>query len=371
MNKEYYSLGLMSGTSLDGIDASIILSDGENKLEIIDNYYEKYDDKFKLELRKFINQATSIDFINKNKSNYSELEKKITLLHISTSQKILEKNKDINIDLIGFHGQTILHSPSNKFSIQMGNPILFSEKIKKKVCFNFREKDIQNGGEGAPLSPIYHYLIFKKLKFTSPTIFLNLGGVANITFIDKNEEIYSTDIGPGNCLIDQWIRDNSKKNFDLDGLIAKSGKTNKTILNKAIHNWRNDFIKKSLLNKSYDIKDFNISFIKGLNLKDGAATITEYTSQILADYFNNIEDDKIKIIICGGGRKNNFLLRNIFNKTKFQFELVDKYNINGDFIESQAFGYLAIRSYLKKNISFPSTTGVKNSISGGQIFENF
>jgi len=370
MSKEYYSLGLMSGTSLDGIDASIILSDGENKLEIIDNCYEKYNHKFKLELGKFINCTTSIDFIKKNKSDYLRLEKKLTLLHADISQKILEKNKDINIDFIGFHGQTILHSPCNKFSIQMGNPNLLSEIVKKKVCFNFREQDIQNGGEGAPLSPIYHYLIFKKLKLNSPIIFLNLGGIANITFI-KNEEIYSTDIGPGNCLVDQWIKNKTKKSFDLNGLIAKSGKVNRTILNKAINHWRTNFIKKSSLNRSYDIKDFDISFIKKLNLKDGAATITEYTSQILADYFNNIEDDKTKIIICGGGRKNNFLLRNIFNKTKFQFELIDKYNINGDFIESQAFAYLAIRSYLKKNISFPSTTGVKNPVTGGKIFENF
>ena len=164
MNKRYYSLGLMSGTSLDGVDASIILSDGEKKLDIIDNYYEKYDNNFKFSLKEFINKVTSLEYIKNNKDLYRKLENQLTINHAKVSKEIINKNKDIQIDFIGFHGQTILHKPKKSISIQMGDPNLLSQLLKKKIYFNFRQNDILNGGQGAPLSPLYHQLILSKIK---------------------------------------------------------------------------------------------------------------------------------------------------------------------------------------------------------------
>ena len=367
MNKRYYSLGLMSGTSLDGIDASIIVSNGENDLEIIDNYYEKYDKSFQFKLKEFINKTISFEYINNNKALYKKLENQLTINHAKVSKEIINKNKDIPIDFIGFHGQTILHNPKKGISIQMGDPNLLSQLLKKKIYFNFRQNDILNGGEGAPLTPIYHYQIFKKIKLEPPVIFLNIGGIANISYIDINEEITSFDVGPGNCLIDQWIDQTINKDFDRDGLIAESGKIDNNILYQAINN--NKYLKSN--QKSFDIKNFDTSFVHGLNLENGVATLTAYTAYIIAERINKINRNQIPIILCGGGRKNKFLLKNISKYTKYNLINIDNFGIDGDYIESQAFAYLTIRSYLKKNISFPSTTGVKLPVTGGEMFENF
>ena len=198
-----------------------------------------------------------------------------------------------------------------------------------------------------------------------PVVILNIGGIANVTNIDIESNIYSSDIGPGNCLIDQWIRFNSrnKKRYDVDGKIAQSGKINDKILFKALDKWqhKNDAV-------SYDIKDFDLSFVRGLSLEDGAATLTEYTSEILYNYLNLsvLSGDNI-IIVSGGGRKNKFLINSIEKKTKRVIKLIDDFGINGDFIESQAFAYLAVRSMRGLPFTWKNTTGVKNPTSGGLL----
>ena len=177
--------------------------------------------------------------------------------------------------------------------------------------------------------------------------------------------MYSQDIGPGNCLIDQWIRQNSKRKYDNRGEIAKSGKINKIILNQALENFSYN---NSL--KSYDIKDFDIYFVRGLSLEDGAATLTEYTAEILTTRLRNTLVGTKNIVITGGGRKNKILVKSIREKMKIPILLIDDYGLDGDFIESQAFAYLAIRSYLKLPISFPETTGVNKPSMGGVIVKN-
>ena len=162
MNKYFYSLGLMSGTSMDGIDASIIKSDGEQNVEIIDDIYLKYDDQLRLELKNTIDSCLSKDDLKKSSNKIKDIEKKITLNHAQISKLIIEKNKNIKVDVIGFHGQTILHRPENGYSIQIGDSRLLAELTNTNVISNFRENDILNGGQGAPLAPIYHQVILKK-----------------------------------------------------------------------------------------------------------------------------------------------------------------------------------------------------------------
>ena len=181
--------------------------------------------------------------------------------------------------------------------------------------------------------------------------------------------MWARDVGPGNCLIDQWIRLNSKNRYDQDGKIARSGKINKIVLNSALENYP-EINSSDDRPKSYDVKDFNLSFVRGLSLEDGAATLTEYTSEILTTRLRNTLAGAKSIVITGGGRKNKFLIKSIREKMKVPVLLIDEHGLDGDFIESQAFAYLAIRSYLKLPISFPETTGVRKPCAGGMICKN-
>ena len=374
MEKFYTSLGLMSGTSMDGIDASIIKSNGEDKYETVFDQYFKYDEEIYRELVNIRNKINSAADLQINSIKLSELEKKITLFHANVCKKIISDYSS-TIDLIGFHGQTIFHNANEKISKQLGDANLLSSLLKKKVIYNFRKNDLINGGQGAPLAPIFHQLLVNQKKIDFPVCILNIGGIANITIISSKDsnDLKSYDIGPGNCLLDEWIRKNSKERFDKNGELAKTGKTDKIILNQAIDNF--DSIKSDKL--SFDVKDFDLSFVRGLSIKDGLSTLTDFTAsliyQSIIDPINFEKDKELNVLICGGGRKNLFLINSIKDKipSNVNLYLIDDYKIDGDFIESQAFAYLAIRSLLKKEISFPKTTNVKNSCTGGVLVENY
>ena len=381
MDKIFTALGLMSGTSMDGVDASIIKSDGHSKFDnVLDKYWE-FDVTLHKKLIDLRNEIVTKDKLIKFSNELKIVERELTIFHSKIVNEIIS-NYTGNIDLIGFHGQTIFHDPGNKISKQLGDGRLLSQLTKKKVVYDFRKNDLQNGGQGAPLTPIFHNLlannIFNDFKDSFSNI-LNIGGISNITktVINKDglkNKIEAFDIGPGNCLIDEWMRKNSNKKFDKNGLTGKSGMNNQFLFNQAIENFNFNSYKNSL-----DIKDFDISFARGLSLEDGCATITNFTAYLIAegikflhkkqDYFSN------KYLICGGGRKNNFLIKTIKkylnNFENISIENIDNFNQNGDFIESQAFGYLAIRSYLGLPITFPDTTRCPTPLTGGSIVKNF
>jgi len=375
MEKIYISLGLMSGTSMDGIDASIIKSNGEDKYETVFDEYFEYEEEIYRELVDIRNKINSSEDLEVNSIIISELERKITLFHATVCKKIISDHS-FNIDLIGFHGQTIFHNANEKISKQIGDANLLSSLLKKKVIYNFRENDLINGGQGAPLAPIFHQLLANQNQINLPACILNIGGIANITIISSRNfnDLKSYDIGPGNCLLDEWMRKNSKERFDKNGELAKAGKTDEIILNQAIDKF--DSIKNNN-NLSFDIKDFDLNFVRGLSLEDGLSTLTDFTAFLIyQSIVTSINLDKAKelnVLICGGGRKNLFLINSIRDKlpSNVNLCLIDDYKIAGDFIESQAFAYLAIRSFLKKIISFPKTTNVTKSCSGGVLIENY
>ena len=388
MKKIYTVLGLMSGTSGDGVDASIIKSDGNTNYDVILDRYYKYTDEI---YKEFHNLKKAQDDRNDYERFFSEYEKalffletKITLFHVDLVNEIIKDSK-IDIDFIGFHGQTIWHDPEGGRSRQLGNGPLLSKSTKKNVIYDFRANDLKNRGQGAPLVPIFHKLLAEQNKLNLPVTILNIGGIANITSINKNREMISSDIGPGNCLIDEWIRLNSNKLIDKDGLLARSGKINIPILKKALDNFYSSFIQGK---RSYDVSDFDLSFAKSLTLEDGAATLTAFSADIINTKMlidiDKISDpidvyaptSKCNIYICGGGRKNKFLIEKIKNKIKSrnienEINLIDDLGIDGDFVESQAFGYLAIRSFLGLPISFPETTGCIKPCTGGVLVKNY
>tara|TARA_B100001248_G_scaffold221034_1_gene177100 strand:- start:358 stop:1476 length:1119 start_codon:yes stop_codon:yes gene_type:complete len=372
MQKSWISLGLMSGTSGDGVDASIIRTNGINHYELIKDKYFEYDTKIYKDIHNLKEKIHKIDHLKTYSKELNNLERNITIFHA----KIIKQIKINDETIIGFHGQTIYHNPDEKISRQLGNGKLLNQLTNKNIVFNFRKNDILNGGQGAPLSPIFHHLISIQNKFKLPICFLNIGGISNITIVrdEKNfSNLISKDIGPGNCLIDGWVRKNSDKKFDQDGNLASSGVRNEIIYEQAQELYINRNNKKKL---SFDINDFDISFMRGLNLEDGVTTLTDFTASIISEELSiSLKDSKEKIqniLLCGGGRKNKVLIRKIKeNLSKnISLRMIDDYSVNGDFIESQAFAFLAVRSVQQLPISFPSTTGCKTPCVGGEFIKN-
>ena len=378
--KIFTSIGLMSGTSMDGVDLSVIKSDGNDQFSSIYNTYKEFDDGLYKQLISLRDKISNFKDLKTHSKEINDVEKKFTLFN---SHLINEVIGDINedIDLIGFHGQTVFHDPKIQISKQLGDGRLLSSLFKKIVINNFRQNDLNHGGQGAPLTPIFHSLISKiiqkNFKLKLPINIINIGGITNITQIkeDLNNSVnfFAYDVGPGNCLIDDWVRNNKDLKFDKDGNYANIGKVDDLILNQAIDNFEFKSYETSL-----DVKDFDTSFVKGLSFEDGCATLTKFTAYLIADGLRKInKQNNINphhYIICGGGRKNKSLMQSIENylvNKNIIIKDIDDYNFDGNFIESQAFAYLAIRSYLKLPISFPSTTRSKKAISGGDILQNF
>ena len=381
MKKKFFtSLGLMSGTSMDGVDLSIIKSDGFSEVKQLYNNYYEFNDNLREELinlREYLNKSE--DLI-KSAKKIKDADKKFTLFICKIVNEVVNKTR-LKIDLIGFHGQTVLHLPKEKISEQLGDGNLLSQISKCLVVNKFRQKDLDNNGQGAPLTPVFHNLISKKLNenfnLDYPIDIINIGGITNVSQVinngDLEKNIFAYDIAPGNCLINEWVRKNSDKKYDKNGELANFGKVNDLILNQAKENFEIISIKESL-----DIKNFDISFVKGLSQEDGCATVTKFTAYLISeglkkiDQLNNFQTKNF--IMCGGGRKNKSLVKFIdeyMNDKKISLKDIDEFDINGDFVESQAFAYLAIRSFLDLPISFPNTTRCNKPCTGGVILKNF
>ena len=372
MSKEYTALGLMSGTSGDGVDASIIKSDGKSKFDIITDKYFEYNEGIFKEIHGLKEKIHKTKDLKIFSNEINSLEKNITLFHAKIIKEISKNNE---FDLVGFHGQTIYHNSIEKISKQLGDGKLLAQLCKKNIVYNFRENDIKNGGEGAPLTPIFHQLIATKYNLDLPICILNIGGISNITIIGEPTGSFgftSRDIGPGNCLIDSWIRKNSNLKFDKDGILASRGTRNDIIFEQAQELFGNRPNKKTL---SLDVNDFDVSFARGLSLEDGAATLTDFTARIIGSalfvLLSKVSNKIWKVIVCGGGRKNKILIENIKKNTlkNLIIQPIDDYGINGDFVESQAFAYLAIRNILQEPISFPDTTGCLSPTTGGVLIK--
>ena len=375
MSKNYYSLGLMSGTSGDGVDASLINSDGGSNYKVEINKYFEYENNLSQKIHLLKDKINTVTDLETYSTELKALEKELTIFHSKVVMDIV-KNAKIKIDFVGFHGQTIFHDSSKKISKQIGDGKLLSQLTQTTVVYNFRQNDIQNGGEGAPLAPIFHKTLVKKIKIELPVCILNIGGISNVTIIGDYEQNHFTsrDLGPGNCLIDAWVRKNKKGNFDKDGAYAAMGKTNDLMLNQALDNFDNRPDKNRL---SLDTKDFDINFLRGVSFEDGAATLTELSGTIIGGGLFSMLSEKIKksckVLVSGGGRKNKSLIQNIKSRISKNLLIVpiDDFGVDGDYVESQAFAFLAIRSFLELPISFPDTTGCKSPTTGGEVVKNF
>ena len=301
--KEFYALGVMSGTSTDGLDFSLIKSDGKEKIKIIQNKYYKFNNKLKIKILNGINELKKLKKSEKENEIFKSLNKdfsrylleKLNLFFLSSKVSIQK------IDLIGIHGNTVLHNPKDGKSIQLGNAEFISKEFNKPVIYDFRKNDILLGGEGAPLVPIFHKAIFSKKK--KNIIVINIGGISNFTFLNgKTNKFYASDIGPGNFLIDTFCYKNFNKSFDFNGKLAKKGKVKFELVDSWLKN--KIFFEKSP--KSFDTQDFK--FINSRNYKmyspyDILRTLTFFSAKLISMIKISIDFKIDSWIFSGGGRQ--------------------------------------------------------------------
>jgi len=365
IQKKYNVIGIMSGTSMDGLDCSYIKTNGTNFVEIIKESTYEFSPRYKNKLRKIISRAPKNN-VSQQKKYFCENEDYITnnlLKFISIFINKIKAKKNI-IDLIGISGQTVLHNPKKKLSIQLGSCSKINRILHIPVIGNFRENDINNGGQGAPIGSFYHQFILNKISKKSAII--NLGGISNITYT-STKELISFDMGPGNALIDDLTYYFYKKKFDRQGNYAKKGNLIKEVLN----NFQKDIFLKQNYPKSLDREYFNRFFniLKNKKSIDAIHTATMMSVISIIMGIKLLKKDIDNIIVTGGGRKNHFLMKIIANKlNKNQIINIDEFGYNGDLLEAQMFAYLAVRSLKKLPLSTPYTTGVNRSVTGGNLY---
>ena len=357
-NNNLHAIGIMSGTSLDGIDVSYVTSDGKSRFTHNCSSLFKFRESTRKSLHALVNNFTK----NKNSiSNITICENLVSEDYVNAIKKFIKSNKIKKVDIIALHGQTIFHSSKNKSSIQLCNSSYIAEKTNNVIVTDFRQKDLLNGGEGAPLVPIFHKLLINKLKLKKPCSLVNIGGISNISILDNRGKLTAHDIGPGMCLLDQFVFFKKKQPYDNKGIYSSRGKINNNVLRQLQNN---KFFKKKPP-KSLDRNYFSFNSVRKLSFYDACATLSAFTAYAIINDLKKINNKNI--ILSGGGTKNKFIFNLI--KENLGNKVISISEIYGDakFIESQAFAYLGIRRVKKLPISFPETTGVKNSITGGKI----
>jgi anhydro-N-acetylmuramic acid kinase len=341
-NKRVFrAIGLMSGTSMDGIDVAALQTDGHSFVKVEGFKTYPYSAVFRKKLRAAL-----------GKSKAPALEKELTVLHAKAVKNFLKTIKG-DVDCIGFHGHTLKHEPVKKVTIQIGDGKLLEKLTGIPVIYDFRSDDVKAGGQGAPLVPIYHKALAAKMK--KPVVFLNIGGVANITYIGAAGELLACDTGPGNAMIDDWTQRHINKPYDKNGWLAALGMPDKAWVEKFL---RHPYFKKKMP-KSLDRDAFKAFMPTHRVPPDGAATLTAMTVASIMRGIEMLPEQPQKIIVCGGGRKNKTMMAMLENAASCPVQMIEKNKLNGDAIEAQAFAYLAVREVLGLPISFKGTTGRK------------
>lgn len=356
-------IGLMSGTSMDGINATLVYTNGKQLRRTKFSLISSYQKKTKNILNDFFID-TEKNILNKKKMVL--LDNLIAKDHIKAIIKLI-KLSNIKPQLIGFHGQTVYHNPNKKMSIQAGDSNLIANKLKINVISNFRQNDINNGGQGAPIAPIYHKLIIKNMSAIEPSCLINIGGISNITYYD-GVNLIGFDTGPGNCLMDFITQNDLNIEYDNNGEIASRGNANTNIVNAFLNDcYFNKSFPKSL-DKLYFFKYLKILSVNENNVANKLATLIEFTVQSIAKGLKQFKSQPKKIVIVGGGAKNVYLLNRLKEELKCNLYTGKDLNFPGEMVEAELIAYLAVRSVNKLPITFPLTTGVNLPTTGGKLF---
>jgi anhydro-N-acetylmuramic acid kinase len=349
----------MSGTSLDGIDVAALATDGERRVVAGPALTVPYPGAFRERLRGVLGGAPRADI--------AAVEDELTRLHGAAVAQFRARHPDTAFDLVGFHGHTILHRPLERRTWQIGDGALLARLAGVDVVADFRSSDVAAGGEGAPLAPIYHAALAADL--VKPIAVLNLGGVGNVTWIGRGinggtDEILAFDTGPGNALIDDWVRRHTGAAADIDGALARAGHI--SVAHVAGFLRHPYFARRPP--KSLDRDEFRGAIPDDLPLADGAATLTEMTAAAVAQAARHFPAGPREWLVCGGGRRNPALMAALARRLGVPVRPVEAAGWDGDALEAQAFAYLAVRSALELPLSLPTTTGAPNPVCGGRLF---
>jgi anhydro-N-acetylmuramic acid kinase len=346
------ALGLMSGTSLDGIDVAMIETDGRERVIPGPALTIAYPPEFRERLRSVLGGVGAIP----------EVEDALTRLHAEAVDQFLGRHPGTGVDVVGLHGHTILHRPAERRTWQLGDGALLALLLGCDVVADFRSADVTAGGEGAPLAPLFHAAL--AANYPKPLAVLNIGGVANVTWIGEGEQVLAFDTGPGNALIDDWVRRRTGGAADIDGTLARSGRASAANVRRFLASPYFDRPPP----KSLDRDDFQEIVPQDLSLEDGAATLTEMTAVAVSAAARHFPAPTLEWLITGGGRHNPALMEALRRLLKVAVRPVEAVGWNGDALEAQAFAYLAVRSLEGLPLSVPSTTGVPQPTCGGRLF---
>ncbi|HET7717803.1 MAG TPA: anhydro-N-acetylmuramic acid kinase [Bauldia sp.] len=356
-------IGLMSGTSMDGVDAAVLVTDGITIAETGPTRFRPYDEAEKTILRKALEDARNLSERTARPGALGEAEAVVTAAHGDVVEK-LRADYGRPVQLIGFHGQTVFHAPERRLTVQIGDGKKLADRMGLPVVFDFRAADVAAGGQGAPFVPLYHQALVRKSGLEGNVVVANVGGVANITRIGAEGGISSGDTGPGNALMDDMARLGTGESMDMDGRRAATGKVDQASLRRLIApSWFDLPMPKSL-----DRNAFSLDPVRHLRLEDALATLAAFTATTLAKGIA-IAGGADTIVVSGGGAHNPVLLKMLADATGAEIKRAADLGWDGDFIEAQAFAYLAARSVAGLPLSLPETTGVPYPMPGGVLAE--
>jgi len=349
------TIGLMSGTSLDGVDAAWLETDGELLGRFGPTLTIPYDDALRADLRRLLDRAPTLA------ADDPALASAVARLTATHLRAVLALEKPA--DLIGFHGQTILHQPGRKKTWQVGDAAWLARETGLPVAHDFRSADVAAGGQGAPLVPVFHAALARQLE--RPLAILNIGGVANVTWIGADSSLVAFDTGPGNGPLDDFVACHTGQNFDRDGALARAGQADAGVLaNLLAHPYFRAAPPKSLDRLDF-AKTLAASGLDLLSVPDGAATLTAFIAGAVAAA--SFPAAPRHWLVTGGGRRNAAIMQALRDALPAPVDAVEVHGWNGDALEAQCFGFLAARVVAGLPLSFPGTTGVPRPLPGGRV----
>lgn len=351
------AIGLMSGTSLDGVDAVLVKTDGENQTGYLEGVYEPYTKDFKELLLKVTKEDVPINVLLR-------IEKMLTEIHADAVNKLLEKCNlsPEDITVCGFHGQTIRHLPDEGITCQLGDASLLAELTDIPVVADFRRRDMAAGGQGAPLIPLYHRSLFEKQ--AKPMAVLNIGGVANITYFGSDGEVIAGDTGPGMGLINLLAQNFTEYDYDKDGMLAEHGTPDKEFVEGILEGI--SYFSKPLP-KSADRHDFDSITTDYLIPIDAAATLCYLTIKAVIDSLQTLPEMPKKLWVTGGGSQHPTIMRYFKEYMNIDVALVDDLGLRHDYMEAECFAWLAVRRLKGLPFTLKSTTGADRDTVGGVL----
>lgn len=354
----------MSGTSLDGIDVALLRTDGETQVSRGPSATFAYRPDQQAVLHDALQEARLLQDRDARPGILGEAERALTEWHAEAVERFLDTNgiTPAEIDLIGFHGQTVIHRPESRLTVQLGLGPTLARRTGIPVVYDMRAADVAAGGQGAPLVPVYHRALAATVS-ERPVAFVNIGGVANMTWIGRDGELVAFDTGPGNALLNDWCERHTDVPYDVDGRLGNRGQCNPVVLGALLNN---SFFA-TAAPKSLDRNAFNTTVVDGLSPADGAATLTRFTAEAIAASIRLVPEAPRLFIICGGGRLNPTLMRDLRELLQAPVIAAEDVNMNGDSMEAEAWAYLAVRCLGGLPITFPGTTGAPAALSGGRV----